>query len=188
MKLTKHAWMMLLPLAAMTLAYLNFFFFPYNEKIEAARQELAARRNAVSRGGELADATLAAQARLHEVTEYIEQCEARLIPSGGVHELFGAINDQMTRTDVTPTHMEPARPVKLETLEQIPVTLSCKGDFQKIWSFLVTLDQQKQLFWFDRLSLQPARGDGQGLECSLDLVVFTSRAEISDQDDPAGDR
>ena len=77
------------------------------------------------------------------------------------------------------TSFAPQAEQPLETVGLVPVALQAEGSYQSLHQLLERLEEMRGLVWIDEVHLRPQEQGGGRLSCTLKLIIFANRGEIS---------
>lgn len=188
MKTSIHrtSWIVVLPLAGLTVAYVFAVFLPGRRAIDRLRDELAGHREFVVSTTFVTAAIEAARDELEKTDAYNSAWSAAAPIEADLSDLYGRIHALVKTAGATTTRFEPQLTVDYEQLRRIPVLVGCTGSFSQLGRFLETLEDLPQTIWMETAEFS-TNGQAEGVvKCEVELVIFADNPDNLDQVDTAG--
>jgi Tfp pilus assembly protein PilO len=184
--LRQTSWIVALPLAGLTAAYVLGFFLPGRRAIDRLREELDAQREFVVSTTFVAPAIEATKEELKKTAAYNSAWLANAPTEADLSDLHGRIHALAKTAGATTTRFEPQPTVDYERLRRLPILVGCTGSFSQLGRFLETLENLPQTIWVENVEFSTSGQSEGAVKCEVELVVFTDNPDNSDQVDIAG--
>jgi Tfp pilus assembly protein PilO len=81
--------------------------------------------------------------------------------------------------DAEVTSLTPQAEQPLDTIGLIPVSLQATGSYRSLRELLAGLEAMSGRVWIEDLHLQPLEKQADTLTCTIKLIIFANRVEIS---------
>lgn len=169
-----------LPLAAITLLYLVQVYLPLRRTITDLRQQCQHHEMMLRHVHSLGASIAGKQNELRETEEFANRHNQKLPSTQAAIDSLGEIALLAGQAGARMERFEPAPADDMEFLSRVPVSLSCTGDFAKLFDFLSRLESQPRRMWIEELRFEGAREAGKPARCELKLVVFAKGSGNSD--------
>ena len=180
------SWVIILPLAALVVAYVFAVFLPGRRAIDRLRGELADHQEFVVSTTFVAPAIEATRDELAKTGAYNAAWSAAAPTEADLSHLYGQIHALAKTAGATTTRFEPQPTLDYEQLRRIPVLVGCTGSFFQLARFLETLENLPQTIWVETAEFS-ADGQAEGVvKCEVELVIFADNPDNLDQVDIAG--
>lgn len=176
----RSSWLVTVPLAAATVAYISLSFLPERRAISKARQRVRQKQDYIVRVGSLGAALRIAKQELEKTGTYNTAWEQHAPAEGELSALYGKIHELAHAAGITVTRFNPQPVVRYEKISRIPVGMKCVGGFAQIGEFLEGLEGLPMEIWANELELARDEQDGKEVSCELVLDVFTYNLKNSD--------
>lgn len=167
-------------LGVAAVAYVFVVFLPGQKHIGQLRTQLQEKQQFIMQTASLSSAIGQSERELAEVREYAKQWRDAAPSETELATLFGEITELARQAEVTILHIEPQPAVKLETVNQIPVTIGVEGEFSQIFAFLRSVEGMPGTVWLPNLKLEQVSKDSENLRSEIRLTVFTDNREFSE--------
>ena len=178
-KVHRGSWIVTVPLAAASIAYIMLVFLPGRRAIGEARDQIEQKQDYITRAAGL-PALRAAQQALEKTQAYNTTWEEHAPAQGRLSALYGRIHALAEAAGTTTTRFDPEPLVSYDNLLQIPLVVGCTGSFAQVCEFLRGLEGLQATIWMESVDLEHLVGVGESITCELNLVVFVDNPEISD--------
>jgi len=184
-KITASRWILVAPAVAAAGAYFYFVFLPGQRSLAGLQEELNAAERFIAQVEAFGPALRATQQQLDQTRRYVERWEKTAPTEDGLSRVFGRVNRLAKESGVTTTRFEPRQAVPYDTVQRLPVAMTCIGSFAETSRFLQTLEGLEETIWVERLQMRKTGQDSEVLECELTLAIFADNPDDSDQVDPS---
>jgi Tfp pilus assembly protein PilO len=171
-KSTRGSWLVTVPLAGMTVAFLTLLFLPGQRRLEALRRDMHVKQDFVLGAGQMAVRIHTLDAELAETRKYNAAWRLQSADSAAVTALCGRIAQLAQDSGVAASRFAPGTPEGVERLQRIPLEMVCYGSFAHIQAFLAALESLPQRVWLNDLKLQASGETGEAVRCELAMAVF----------------
>jgi Tfp pilus assembly protein PilO len=171
-------WLLTLPLAAIGIGYLYFFFLPAKAEITRRRAELATRKAEIDRSRPLKIAVF-------EKEEEVEMTESFVTNwmnhnDNDAASVLAKISQRVQESGVQTIRFDPQPTSQLQTIKQTPLQLGTVSNFAQLFHMLRGLEALPATLWIDRLTIRAPAKKGELLESEASLVVFAVNRNNSD--------
>jgi len=183
--LTASRWILVAPAVAAAGAYFYFVFLPGQRSLAGLQEELNAADRFIAQVEAFGPALHATQQQLDVTRRYVDQWEKTAPTEDGFSRVFGRINRLAKESGVTPTRFEPQPAVPYDTVQRLPVMMTCVGSFGETCRFLQALEGLEETIWVERLQMQKTGEASEKVESELTLGIFADNPDDSDQVDPS---
>jgi len=178
--LRRQSWLVTLSLVLLAAGYVWFVFLPGKAAIVRLEAELNERRAFVASGHALVLSIGRVEQELERVRAYSRRWRPEPSGSAAAAARFGRIAQAIQQAGVSTTRFAPEAAIRLESLEKLPLRISCMGSFGNICGMLDELEKLDERCWVEELSLEQATEDGQNIKCDLGLAIFADNSKKSD--------
>jgi type IV pilus assembly protein PilO len=176
MRLGLREFMFLLLLVAIPTAAWWLVFKPANEQIAAARAEILAKQQKLTR---LEAATRHIEdlgREIDKLTQAIDLFEAKLPAEKEVEVILKEVWQVAARHQLKPRSIRAEKPIKSLRYSELPLKMVISGDFPGFYAFLLDLERLSRLTRIPDMKLEKVRTvtdgpDGQ-MEASFTLSIF----------------
>lgn len=184
-RISQHSvWLISVPLIGALIGYMLGFYFPGRRDLLAMREQLRATEATIHQSDMLVAKIPALQTQLDKTQEYNRTWGDRIAKEGQIVSVFGSISRLAAEIGTSPSRFAPDKIVDLKYLRQVPVELTCSGEFEEIREFVHRLEDLPQFVWIDQINLSsvPVQDDETRklTKCELKLVLFGNQRNISD--------
>lgn len=180
-KLLEHSsWMITAPLLLLTVIYLTVFFVPGRRELNRLRADLDSTVEMAYQAEAKSTRIEAIQADIRATGEYTDEWEGRRLSTPRFAELFGRIHALGRDAGTVFRSFNPETPVPMRHLDQMPVKLVCVGSYASLFEFVRQLESLPEAIVINSVDVAAPRKDGEGTQCSLNLIVFTGHSQDSD--------
>lgn len=174
-----NSWLVTLPLLAVSLTFVFWYFGPRQADLRQLQSELELKE--VS----LAYSTLPAQIRsaqqvLIETGDFVQAWRSN--SATPLADVFSEISQIIADSGSKATSFDPEPAVEWEFLRRVPLTVAFEGSFQQVFDVLLKLEQMSQPMWILSLHFEKARkrGNESIVACELKLAIFTGKTNSND--------
>ena len=173
-------WTLTLILLGTLGAYGFLIFVPTQRSLGRLREELEAQREYTAQA-ELEFASYQPlDQEFQEVSAFVQQWREVAPGEGDLPGLLGTISQFAMDAGVTLRRMNPSASVDLTTIGQDTFQFQIDGNFKQLFDFLHHLERCDAIVWFNDLQMKQSSDDSDGLQCQLDLTVFSDNRDTSD--------
>jgi len=176
-QLRQGNWLLTLPLAAVGIGYLYFFFLPAKAEIARRRTELASRTAQIDQLRPLKIAIFEKETEVEAAEKFVADWTRRNENGAAVMaEINQKVNDsgaQTIRFDRQPT-------TRLRAVQQTPLQLGTAGNFAQLFELLRGLEALPATLWIDQLTIRAPAKQGEPLASEVNLVIFGVNRDNSD--------
>ena len=178
-------WIFIVPVTALVVAYVYFFFLPGERSVRGLREELAGATEEIEQAEAFRPAIEASREEFEKTDAYVRRWEESAPSEEDLSGLFGQINRLTKDSGATTTRFEPQPTVDYDKIRQVPVALACVGSFSQISAFLRDLENLRETIWIENLEMERPREDSEDVQCQLTLAILGDKPDDSDQVDRA---
>lgn len=176
----RGSWIVTLPLAASSIAYLVFIFLPGQKTAAELQSQIQEKRNHLGHVESLGAALVAAEEELRLTRKFREQWQTSAPSVTQISDLFGRIHRVETASGVQITRFDPQPVVPREHITEVPLSVGCTGTFADVFSLVRGLECLPADVWVRKLHFAKKAPDREDVECSIDLVVFADNRDKLD--------
>ncbi len=173
----EHSWVLTIPVAAVAVAYVWFFFLPDKRIIAEQRSELEQKLAFCATSAKIGADISRAQREIEETDAYTRHWSVTSGDPAHIAAVYKSIAETAKESDVQTTRFVPDPIVKLASLERQPLRFGCRGDLESIFEMLAGLEQLNDRIWIDELVLEPTGKDDELVQCDMVLAIFASNPE-----------
>lgn len=178
--LRHSSWLITLSLAAMAVVYLSLVWMPNHKAIRELKKEMETKRSFVAQSAGLATAILGAEHELEAAETAVQQWRKSAPRHRDLPTLYAKIDALAKDSHLSITKFDPQPPIADETVQQIPVSITCSGSFAHIHEFLRGIEQLPATIWVESLRLEKKGAATQAVSAEVVLAVFSDNLQISD--------
>jgi len=176
-KLTKRSWIVTVLLAGASVAYVFLVFLPGQQAAAKLREELREKQQYVISAERLLIAIEDARAETAAAEGFAEQWRQRSADRHSISRVFASMMALAKEQQVVVTRFDPQPRVEMETVHQIPLVLSCEGEFSQVFAFLASIERLPTVCWMDDLSMKHIEGR---MRSEVRLRIFADNPDNSD--------
>ena len=173
-------WLFTVPLLAGAIAYFVFVFLPFHRSNNELRSEIRDKRTYLTQAKSVGAALVAGEQQIQAATRFRDQWLARTPKASHVADLFAQIQQVEMQSGVHANRFDPQPIEPQKWITEIPLQLSCVGDYRQVHSLIYGLETLPVDIWIRNLQLEKKSATSENIECNLDLVVFADNPEKSD--------
>jgi Tfp pilus assembly protein PilO len=171
-------WLLTLPLAAIGIGYLYFFFLPAKSEIARRRAVLATRKADIDRSRPLTIAAFQTEEELEKTDNFVTGWMQH--NDNDAASVLAKISQRVQESGVQTIRFDPQPTDRLQAIRQTPLQLGTVGSFAQLFQMLRGLEALPAAVWIDRLTIRAPAKPGEILENETSLVVFTVNRNKSD--------
>ena len=177
-----NSWFITVPVLALSLAFVFWFYRPTQSQIHEMRAELEEKQTILA-------AALSLPVKLEQTNRELAETRAfvaawRLAaPEHKLAEVCGELAGLVTAAGAKATKLEPEPAVHYHYLTRVPLTLACEGTFPQIYHVLRRLEQMPQSIWIEDLRLTRDSKNATTVSCVLKLAIFSGQSNPADKTD-----
>jgi Tfp pilus assembly protein PilO len=159
--------------------YAVLVFLPQQQAIHKLRQKIKERDAEVARSLRLSDLIHELTERLHATEQFTAQWKSQAPPASHVTPVFAELIRHAKTAGAEIVSLSPQTELPLETIGRTPVSLQVRGSYRSLHELLQRVEEMQGVVWIDELNLQPQASGDKPLGCTLKLMIFSNRGEIS---------
>ena len=176
---TSKSWLVTVPIALASAAYVWFIFLPGKRAIADLHTELQNNQIVAASAGKTTAAINQVTKLAGDTQAYIEEHRLPAGSSAQMARIFADIAEAARRAGVRTTRFAPEPLTAYDSLQKSSLRLGCVGRFAEVGSLLESLERMPQRIWIDSMSLQSDGENGEAVRCEAVLAVFVDKPEIS---------
>jgi Tfp pilus assembly protein PilO len=161
------------------IAYAFFVFVPGQKSLTRLNQQVLQKQQNVAQTNLLVQPITQTQQELNTTDAFIAQWRERSPRGSQLSQTVGRILQAAERNEVEIVQLQPQEETALQTITTTPVNLRVAGSYQHVYGMLRDLDKMGGVLWVEQLDLQAEPANNDELECTIKLVIFSDRGEIS---------
>jgi Tfp pilus assembly protein PilO len=160
-------------------AYAIFVFVPGQKSIAELQKTVRAQETLVAQSLTMIQPIRDLEEKLAATERFTTSWRSRASAPTQVASVFARITALARESDVDITSFSPQAEQPLETIGLIPVALQARGSYRSLRGLLERLETMSGQIWIEELHLQPQDKEMESLSCTLKLIIFVNRSEIS---------
>jgi len=179
---TKSAWrsrLITIASGGAAVAYALLVFVPGQKSIAELQKTVRIQETQVAQSLTMVQPIRELEAKLSATERFIQSWRGRAPAPTQVASVFAQIISLARESDVDITSLSPQAEQSLETIGLIPVAVQARGSYRSLRGLLERLDAMSGQVWIEELHLQPHDKGTETLGCTLKLIIFVNRSEIS---------
>ncbi len=177
---SRGSWLVTLPLAAGSVAYLVFVFLPGQQTAADFRSQIREKQENLAHAGSLGAAMVAAEEELRLAGQYRGRWRDSAPRVADISDLYARIHRVETASGVRITRFDPQPVVSREYLSELPLSLGGTGSFAEVFSLVRGLECLPADVWIKRLHIEKTNEDKESVLCRMELVIFADNRDKSD--------
>ena len=165
-------------LSAILVVFLFAFFLPQTAKISETKSDLHRVRSQVMESVEFNRRFQELQNRRDTYEATLARLHEQLPPEEALDHFLLSVSKLLAEHKLQAGTLEPLPPVKGQRLREIPMKLACAGPFQRLYRFLVRLEQLPRIKRITEVTMSGPQNFDRGLvHLSIQLGVFSLATE-----------
>jgi Tfp pilus assembly protein PilO len=166
-------WIVTLSLAAAATAFVALVWLPGHRANRALSDELETKREFVGKAMDFSSAMVAVQKELDRAEAVVKHWRMTAPTKRDIPVLYAKISTLAKGAGLAIERFDPQPMVVHEQLREIPITVTCTGNFGQIHEFLRSLEQLQVAIWADSMHLEKSAKTARDTMCEVNLVVFS---------------
>jgi len=179
-KIRRGSWVVTVPVVAVAVAYVVWFFLPQSKAIGELKDQTAEKQTYVENSGGLPAALEAARVELEKTQGYNAVWKKHAPKQRELAALFGRINHLAKEAGTVTTRFDPEPLRQNRYLREIPLTMGCRGTTAQVFEFIRGLESLPLAIWIEKVKIEKANGLAGFVNCEISLIVFAGNPEDSD--------
>ncbi len=175
----KNSWIVILPVAAVAVAFVVWYYLPGMRAIAELRDQIRAKQDFVADSEKSGKALRAAKMEMDTTIAYVAHCRLQAPSEKELGGILAMIHDSANKAKVRITRFDPQPATAYEKLRRVPVSISLGGRFGQIHQFLRTLEEMPSYIWIASVKLDVDKKNGRDIVGEVVLVVFIGNSDIS---------
>jgi len=164
---------------AAAVAYALFVFVPAQQSIADQRRQIQDKQLQISKTDLLAQPLRQLEEQVAETHRFTQSWRQQAPRPNTLSSVFAEVIRQAKETGAEVMSITPQAEQPLETIGLVPVALQAEGSYRSLHELIERLEKMQGTLWVDDLQLEPHAGEGKRLHCSLKVIIFADRSEIS---------
>jgi Tfp pilus assembly protein PilO len=160
-------------------AYALLVFLPQQQAQAKLRGTIRQQQSQILQSQALIEPTRELQKQLAATEEFARQWRRQAPPSHGVAAILAQVSRHAKAAGAEIVSITPQPELPLETVGRIPVSLQAAGSYRSLHEFLERLETLNGVVWIEELKVEPHAKAEEPLSCTLKLIIFSNRGEIS---------
>jgi type IV pilus assembly protein PilO len=174
------SWLLTIPLAALGLGYVYFFYLPARKAMAEIRDEVKAKQEYIDKAQMVPAQLLSVQTELDKAKSYTAACDKAGLAGAELPTLFGRIAEVAKRSGAATTRFTPESAVKHDKIKRVPLTVALTGTFPQVEEFIRGLESLPARIWIGSLKMDASEKSGRSVKLEISLDVFANNSEDSD--------
>ncbi len=174
--LRQSSWILTVSVAAIAIVFLKFVWLPGHRAIQETAQQIEAKRAIVNQATGLSTALAAAKQDCDAADAVASRWKAAAPGHRDIPALFAKIDAMAKEAHLAVGRFDPQPAVVHETLQEIPINMTCWGTFAQIHEFLRGIEGMHATIWVESMRFEKAEKDAKDVKCELNLVVFSGNS------------
>lgn len=159
--------------------YAIFVFVPGQQSLAEMQKTVRSQETQVAQSLTMIQPLRELEEKLTATERFIATWRSRSSRPSQVASVFAQIITQARENDVDITSLSPQAEQPLETIGLIPVAVQAQGSYRSLRGLLERLETMSGQVWVEELHFQPHEKENETLTCTLKLMIFVNRSEIS---------
>jgi Tfp pilus assembly protein PilO len=160
-------------------AYTLLVFVPGQQSIAAMQKTIREQESQIAQSLTLVQPIRELEEKQAATEQFIRSWRSKAPTPNRVAAVFAEVIRLARECDVEVTSLVPQAEQPLETIGLIPVALQAKGSYRSLHGMLERLETMSGLVWIEEMHLQPQDKASESLSCTIKLIIFANRGEIS---------
>lgn len=160
-------------------AYALLVFVPMQQSIAGTHRQLRDQRAQIVQSLTLVQQIRELENRLAATEQFNSAWQSQAPFSQHVASVFADVIRHAKESGAEVMSLSPQAEQPLETISRIPVALTVEGSYHSLHALLACLEGTTGEVWIDEIHLQPKEKGAGRLGCTIKLVIFAKRNEIS---------
>ena len=178
-KVGKNSWIVILPVGAVAVVYIVWFYLPGTKAIAELRDQIRAKQDFVAESEKSVKALAAGKRELEKTEAYVSVCRLRASDEAELGNVLSTIHETANQAKLRIIRFDPQPPVVYERLRRVPVTVGLVGPFVQIHRFLRSLEEMPSYIWIRSTRLETDVKNGKDVIGEVVLEVFVGNSESS---------
>lgn len=174
------SWMVTLPVAAGTLAYLVLVFLPAKREIDGLRAEIERKERFVAQRAAIMPVMHATQDELRRAEKFTVAWSEKSPDPTSRPRLYREIQELANQANVETFRFNPEAVESREAFCRIPLAITCAGSFEEVFTFLRSVEQLPLAIWIDALKIEKISAIQENVMCEARFAVFADNPGNSD--------
>lgn len=175
----RGSWIVILPVAAVAVAYVVWVFMPGQRAIAELREKIKAKQDFIAEGEQRGRTLKQCKQILEKTHAYVTPCRKRIPEEKELGAIFGEIHELANGAGIHITRFDPQAPLALDTLRRIPINLGCTGSFGQVYEFLRKLEGMPTASWVVSVKIERSAKNEEDVQGEVALVIFCANSESS---------
>jgi Tfp pilus assembly protein PilO len=184
--LRNGSWIVTVPLAAATVAYVVWVFSPARKAIGQMRNDIAEKQQYAAGATSTLSALARGKQEIEKTRAYSMGFRKRLAREKDLSLVFAKIHALADAATVHTTRFEPLPAIDHETIRCVPVVVGCTGSFAHIHEFLRGIEEMPQRTRATSVRMERPDEFGKNIVAELRLEVFVDNSDNSDYTNRSG--
>jgi len=180
--------LLMVGLAAVSIAYVYLVFLPTRRTIVKLREELNQKEAYLAQEPALKASLESAQSDLEQTQQFVQDWQQRSPAAGELSSTYGEIYQCVKKAGMQIEKFDPQNVTIFQSLRQIPVRLTTEGTFSQLQAMLRGFEQMPARPWVESLRIERGKDDQAPLKGEVTLVIFADNPDNSDYVKPADNR
>lgn len=176
-KLKNKTWLVTVPIAAGTVAYVWLFFLPAQREVAAMSTEVHNKLAFAMTAEQIRGQIRAVQAEQVAIEDYAERWRAPASSSADLAQVFSKLADAMREVGVEATRFTPDARTNYSQMQRVSVRVGCRGSFAQMLRLLAAWEQLPARIWVEELKLEASHDNPDVLECEANLAIFAVNSD-----------
>lgn len=160
-------------------AYALLVFVPMQQSIAGTHRQLRDQRAQIVQSLTLVQRIRELEEQFAATEQFNLAWQNKAPASQHVASVFADVIRHAKESGAEVMSLSPQAERPLETISRIPVSLTVEGSYHSLHALLACLEGMTGVVWVDEIQLQPKEKGASRLACTIKLVIFSKRSEIS---------
>ncbi len=166
------SWIVTLPLAAGSIAYVCFVFLPGQRTTAELRSQIGDRRETLAHAQSIGTAMAASEQEFRLARQYQEHWRRNAPRVAHLSELFAKIHRVERQSGVQTGRFDPQPVNPRNYVSEAPLVLGCTGSFASVFRLLYGLESLPAEVWVKRIRFEKKESNNEDVQCRIELVIF----------------
>jgi Tfp pilus assembly protein PilO len=172
-------WLITILAGGVAAAYALLVFVPGQRSIASMRKQIRDRQMQINRSETLVQPIRELEQQVATAQQMTAAWQRRAPDARHPAPLFAEVIRHANEAGAEVMNFAPQPEQPLETIGRIPVAMQAEGSYRSLHQLLTQLEGMRGLVWIDEVHFQPREKGGDRLSCTLKLIIFADRGEIS---------
>lgn len=176
----RNSWIITVPLAGATLAYVMLVFLPQRKAIGELGEQRQAKELFLQQASGIAAQIVQQQRELDQAARYVQRRRQCLPEEKDLAALYARVHAAVNQAGARTTRFDPQPPVVYERLRRDTLVLGCKGTFRQTNDLLGRLETMLVPPLVETFRIEKVGNSGKEASIEVMLVNYSENPDSSD--------